>query len=317
MTPADPRGNKGPNDVNLRFSDTFIRACTSLPALLPPGFVGSGSSYSKRGIYLADATVDSDTIDFPIEVFCYDESDIAVPVNASLVNTLERTQEGGGGEDDVLIMSGPLLPKPDKTVRFYRESTPIRTWGGMYRGVDPLDGGKITLDIARAQEDGQYDLRFSDTFIRACTKRPSGVLPEGFEGAGPSYSKRGLYLAKAMAENDTATSLVSLDGDLEVPITIYCFSGPDDEEQPWTLYNASVMWTFYRAGDVLIMSGDLFAGETEKPGGYQNMRFHHISGHGTASEERDFDSTSDSRTLRHSQFAAACWLALFSAIILT
>jgi len=271
ITPADKGVDKGGDKVNLRFSDTYIRACTQLPHLLPPGFVGAGSEYNKRGIYFGNTELrnTTDSADFQFDVYCYDQSSKAVPANVTLTNTFQR-------EGNTIIMSNPvLLPLPDGAVRFYRQSTPVMKRGGMYSGVDPLDGGIITLDIGE-EDNGHYNLRFSDTFIRACTdKILSKKLPAGFEGAGPLDSKRGIYLANARADGKQLVSLT--DGDVSIPIDIFCYSSPTDSLQPKAKFDANVKWTFNWEEDIVIMSGSLFAGETELAGGYRNMRFHHIS----------------------------------------
>lgn len=143
-------------------------------------------------------------------------------------------------------MSGPLLKKPDGTVLFHRVSNTMATpdWEGVYSAIDPLDGGVITLSIDKDKSSSNsenFKLRFRDTYIRACTKMSSDAL-DGWEGDGPSYSKRGIYLADAttVATSDDEQSLVSLDGsNSEIPISIYCFSGPNDAIQPFAaLYNA-------------------------------------------------------------------------------
>ena len=90
-------------------------------------------------------------------------------------------------------------------------------WQGLYKAVDPLDGGVITLSIScGAAGPDAVNLRFSDTFIRACTSLPA-VLPDGWTGAGPAYNRRGLYLAEAVESGD---KLVTADGAERVPIQI-------------------------------------------------------------------------------------------------
>jgi len=124
-----------------------------------------------------------------------------------------------------------------------------------------------------------FKLRFRDTYIRAWS---SDAL-DGWEGDGPSYSRRGIYLAEAttVATSDDEQSLVSLDGsNSEIPISIYCFSGPNDAIQPFALYNATVIWKFERdvENDLIYMSGTLFSNEeTGWRGGAGNVRFQELA----------------------------------------
>ena len=291
VTHADASSGVKSNDLNLRFSDSFIRACTSVPALLPEGFVGSGSPYNKRGIYLADVSIPEDNgpFDFPIEVYCYDESLEAIPISAKINNTLEMESDG------TLVMTGPLLPKPDKYVKFFRLSTESSTtWAGMYAGVDPKDGGVVTLSIGQLDDSGPLKLRFSDTFIRACTSLPSAFLPAEWEGSGPTWSKRGIFLADAVA--DDAALVSPIDGSTNVAVEIYCFSGENDVDKPWALYNDTVTWSFEKRGGVVYMSGNYFfdSEQTDHAGGIENMRFHYIS---TAAPSGEENTNPGSRTV--------------------
>ncbi len=62
---------------------------------------------------------------------------------------------------------------------------------GIWQGNDPLDGGLLTLEITENATDSDVlDLRFSDTFIRACTVPPIANLPAG----DAVDNRRGIYL---------------------------------------------------------------------------------------------------------------------------
>jgi len=194
------------------------------------------------------------------------------------------------GESSLSPNAGGVTAGGDLTARFHRESSPKSGWTGMYAGVDPLDGGLITLSVSDHGNDGSVNLRFSDTFIRACTSVPTG-LPEGWVGAGTPESKRGIYLADAKVDG---SSLVGASGEESVPVQIYCYSGPDDDAQPGTEFDASITWTFTdNDNGYFVMSGSLFNGEnslissdgTAANGGDNAVRFHQIAGSGEAAED--------------------------------
>ena len=195
-----------------------------------------------------------------------------VEIEASIEWTFVREEDGG------IVMSGSLFSgesalEPndedavtaggDLTVRFHKESVPVDgAWNGLYLGVDTLDGGIISLSVSDGDGPGAKNLRFSDTFIRACTSLPGG-LPDGWEGAGPPDSRRGVYLVDAVA-SEGSTALVSAEGDASVPVQIYCFAGPNDAEfAPGVEFNAALAWTFDQGGDGILMSGSLFTGESK------------------------------------------------------
>lgn len=330
ITPADSDDGSGVedgnnnNNVNLRFSDTFIRGCTSVPSLLPEGFMGSGSEYNKRGIYVADATFPEDNnspFSFPIPVYCYDESLVPVEINAKINNTIEI-------DGDTLIMTGPLLPKPDKYVRFHRLSSEMKSdnWDGMYEAIDLLDGGVVALSIGRFDDTESYSLRLRDTFMHSCTALPSDKLPDGWEGAGPPYSKRGIFLAEAETNDDNASLVNTVDGGPLIPINTYCYSGENDVEKPWALYNETVSWSFERtANGMIYVSGTYFDGTDstlyDGVGGNPNLRFHYVSGSSSetdnnndiaeGSEDADDEPTSSgNRVLNTMRFVTLClfWL---------
>ena len=282
-------GAAGGDAVNLRFSDTMIRACTSLPQVLPPNWTGAGPDYSKRGLYLADAMIsgnklvtseDADMV--PIQIYCFagaaDETvdgSPGVEINATtpIEWSFTRDKDGGiimdgslfSGENALQpIAEGAITAGGDLTVRFHKESVPTGgAWNGLYTGVDTLDGGLITLSVSDGVGAGAKNLRFSDTFIRACTSLPGG-LPGGWEGAGPVDSRRGIYLVDAVA--DGSTSLVSAGGNADVPVQIYCFAGPNDaalvEGRPGVEFDATLAWTFDKVEGGITMSGSLFTGES-------------------------------------------------------
>jgi len=305
-------GAAGGDAVNLRFSDTMIRACTSLPQVLPDGWTGAGPDYSKRGLYLAEAVTSGNKLvtsegaeKLPIQIYCFAGADDetvdgspGVEIEASIEWSFARDDEDGGIIMDGSLFSGQnaLLPNAegtvtaggDLTVRFHKESEPTGgALNGLYLGVDTLDGGIITLSVSDGDGAGAKNLRFSDTFIRACTSLPGG-LPDGWEGAGPSDSRRGIYLVDAVAD-EGAAALVSAGGDAAVPVQIYCFAGPGDaalaDGRPGVEFDAALAWTFDEADGGIIMSGSLFNGEsklvandgTPAVGGDNAVRFHKTS----------------------------------------
>jgi len=119
----------------------------------------------------------------------------------------------------------------------------------------------ITLSVSNSSKDsGKKDLRFSDTFIRACTNLPSPALPSGWEGSGTDHSRRGIYLAHAYVDG---SSLIGQNGESNVSIEIFCFAGANDSSQPGVGFNEDTAWTFDQAeGGYVVMSGSLFDGET-------------------------------------------------------
>jgi hypothetical protein len=171
---------------------------------------------------------------------------------------------------------------------------------GIWQGNDPLDGGLITLEITEdADDDDVLDLRFSDTFIRACTVPP----PEGFPGGNSVDNRRGIYLgyARAMGKDLISTGyfpgagrvangvqdipggvsepLLSPAGSTLVQVPIYCYkaSAPD---RPFFSVNA--FWKMRKVGDVLLMTGSLFTDDSSTPeietdNGPNSMRFRRIN----------------------------------------
>ena len=171
---------------------------------------------------------------------------------------------------------------------------------GIWQGNDPLDGGLITLEITEsAGGDDVLDLRFSDTFIRACTVPPIANLP-----AGDAVDKRrGIYLGYARAIGKDLVSTGSFPGAgrvtagvqdvpggtsdevlspadstlVQVPIYCYRASAPDI---PFLAVRA--FWKMRKVGDVLVMTGSLFTDDSSTPAvettdGPNSMRFRRIN----------------------------------------
>lgn len=170
---------------------------------------------------------------------------------------------------------------------------------GIWQGNDPLDGGLITLEITEdASSDDILDLRFSDTFIRACTVFPIANLPAG----DAVDNRRGIYLGYARAKGKELVStgtfpgagrvtagvqdipggvsdpiLSPVDSDVvQVPIYCYKASAPDTP-----FFSVNAFWKMRRQGDVLVMTGSLFTDDSSTPAvetadGPNSMRFHRI-----------------------------------------
>jgi len=173
---------------------------------------------------------------------------------------------------------------------------------GIWQGNDPLDGGLLTLEITEsAGGDDVLDLRFSDTFIRACTVPPVANLP-----AGDAVDRgRGIYLGYASAmgrdlvstgsfpgagrvtagvqevAGGTSDPTLSPAGSAIVQVPIYCYqaSAPD---KPF--FSVSAFWKMRNVGDVLILTGTLFTDDSSTPfpavetaDGPNSMRFRRIS----------------------------------------
>ncbi len=173
---------------------------------------------------------------------------------------------------------------------------------GVWQGNDPLDGGIITLEITEnVSSNDVLDLRFSDTFIRACTVPPIQNLPPG-EAVD---NRRGIYLGYATAMGKDLVSTGSFPGAgrftagvqeipggtsdptlspagstiIQVPIYCYKASSPD---APFLSVHA--FWKMRRVGEVLVLTGTLFTDDASTPfpavetaDGPNSMRFHRIS----------------------------------------
>ena len=106
----------------------------------------------------------------------------------------------------VLVMSLLALCSAASTAADKGDS---RAFLGVWQGNDPLDGGFITLEITRhAGDPDVLDLRFSDTFIRACTVEPIPNLPTG----DSVDARRGIYLAFAQASGGNLLSTGNVSG---------------------------------------------------------------------------------------------------------
>lgn len=140
---------------------------------------------------------------------------------------------------------------------------------GLWQGVDPLDGGRITLSISPSDPTGEgrgvLDLRFNDTYIRICAPG------------------RGIYLADAGVKGDRLVRVGPPDEgqtEFDVPVSIYCYTDDKTAKVPGTLKTDKVRWRFTREESILKMTGTLFQGEPAlpaAPGGNVTMRFHRIS----------------------------------------
>ncbi len=175
-----------------------------------------------------------------------------------------------------------------------------KKFAGIWQGNDPLDGGILTLEITEDVADPNVlDLRFSDTFIRACTVPPIKNLPAG-DGVD---NRRGIYLGYAMArgkdlvstgrfpgagrvtdgEQDvpggTSDPTVSPAGSTIVQVPIYCYkaSAPDVP-----FFSVHAFWKIRLEDDVLVMTGSLFTDDLGTPDvevtdGPNSIRFHRIN----------------------------------------
>ncbi len=152
---------------------------------------------------------------------------------------------------------------------FANAESPENNFVGLWQGIDPLDGGRITLSISpsdpKGATRGALDLRFNDTYIRICAPG------------------RGIYLADANVRGDHLVRVGTPDEgqtEYDVPISIYCYSEDKTSKVPGVLKNNKVRWRFTREGKLLKMTGTLFQGEPslpDAPGGDVTMRFHRIS----------------------------------------
>jgi len=299
------------NGVNIRVSDTYIRTCTDNPDLLPSGWVGSGPDFSKRGVFLADATIPDDGMDLvapksglknvPIEVYCFasPEDLDQVPEDATGIEVASELHWSFHREEEYIVVSGSLFSGEqalqslgrgstkggDISLRLHRHSVRVlpTQWNGMYEGVDPLDGGLMIMSITNGDDSGKFkNIRISDTYSRSCTALPSSYLPIGWEGAGPDYSKRVISLSDAY---DGGSVLLSEYDSKEIPVQVFCFAGVDDTPQPGVEYITSIEWTFDIEQGYLVVTGDLFNGQpnlisstgSRSLGGDITMRLHKVS----------------------------------------
>lgn len=198
------------------------------------------------------------------------------------------------GRFAVLVVS-LLLVCPAASNAAERDDSP--TFLGTWQGIDPLDGGLITPEITRHPgEPDVLDLRFSDTFIRACTLEPIRNLPSGESVDG----RRGIYLGFAWAWGGNLVSTGSVPGAgrmtggvqdvrggpslspagayiVEVPIFSFRSSAPD---RPFMV--GAGFWRFWKTGDVVMMTGTLCTddpgtAEVETGDGPNSVRFRRIS----------------------------------------
>ncbi|MCE5307329.1 MAG: hypothetical protein LLG20_06780 [Acidobacteriales bacterium] len=173
---------------------------------------------------------------------------------------------------------------------------------GIWQGNDPLDGGLITLEITEhVGGDDILDLRFSDTFIRACTVPPIANLPVG----DAVDNRRGIYLGYAKAQGKdlvstgsfpgagrviagaqevpggTSDQVLSPAGSTVVQVPIYCYKA----SAPGTPFlSVQAFWKMRKVGDALVMTGTLFTDDPSTPypaietaDGPNSMRFHKIN----------------------------------------
>ncbi len=173
---------------------------------------------------------------------------------------------------------------------------------GTWQGNDPLDGGLITLEISENVDgDDVLDLRFSDTFIRACTVSPIANLPPG----DAVDRGRGIYLGYARAKGNDLVStgkfpgagrvtagmqdvpggvsdlILSPAGSSIVQVPIYCYkaSAPDTP-----FFSVKAFWKMRKVGDVLVLTGTLFTDDSSTPypvvetaDGPNSMRFRKVN----------------------------------------
>ncbi len=177
-----------------------------------------------------------------------------------------------------------------------------REFLGIWQANDPLDGGLITLEITEnVGGDDVLDLRFSDTFIRACTVPPIANLPTG----DAVDRRRGIYLGYARARGKdlvstgtfpgagrftagvqdvpggTSDPILSPAGSTIVQVPIYCYkaSAPD-----MPFLSVKAFWKMRRAGDILVLTGTLFTDDSSTPfpavetsDGPNSLRFRRIN----------------------------------------
>lgn len=99
---------------------------------------------------------------------------------------------------------------------------------GLWRGVDPLDGGILTFSISDNNSDGKFAIRVSDTFLRLC--QPDVDAANNGQG---------------IVEGSATVSGDNLMGNL----TLKCFGS--NNEVP-------LQWKFELIGDVLKVTGTGF-----------------------------------------------------------
>lgn len=165
----------------------------------------------------------------------------------------------------ILVISSLMITVP----LFVNAGSSVENFVGLWQGVDPLDGGRITLSISpsdpKGELSGDLDLRFNDTYIRICAPG------------------RGIYLADANVSGNYLTRIGKPDEgqtERDIPVSIYCYSEDKKAKVPGTLKTSKVRWRFTTEGKILKMTGTLFQGEPSlpnAPGGSLTMRFHKLS----------------------------------------
>jgi hypothetical protein len=119
------------------------------------------------------------------------------------------------------------------------------------------------------------DLRFSDTFIRACTVPPIANLP-----AGDAVDKRrGIYLGYARAMGRDLVSTGSFPGAGRVTDGVQDVPGGASDIP---FFSVRAFWKMRKVGDVLVMTGSLFTDDSSTPAvettdGPNSMRFRRIN----------------------------------------
>ncbi|NES23812.1 MAG: hypothetical protein F6K41_34065 [Symploca sp. SIO3E6] len=101
---------------------------------------------------------------------------------------------------------------------------------GLWKTVDPLDGGMITASITDNDQDGTLELRLSDTFIRVC--QPA---------AGSPKTGRGIYEGSGTVVSSNL---------LDVTATVKCFDSNNA-----VVDSLTVDWEFKLVGDTVEFTG--------------------------------------------------------------
>lgn len=200
-----------------------------------------------------------------------------------------------------MLLGSVAVGRPAAAGRQAAASDAASDFIGIWQGNDASDGGQITLEITRNPENRKIlDLRFNDTFIRACTIPPIPNLPVG----DAVDQRRGIYLGQAKAVGKKLVSTGSVPGAgrvtggvQEIPggqadqslsyegadlvqVQVFCYLASSPGKPFLAL---SAFWQFRLKGGTLLMTGSLVTDDSSTPNvietedGPNSMRFQRIS----------------------------------------